>query len=365
VEAGADVLDVGDPAGAPDGGRDEGVEACGLERLLELRAEAVLEQEAGEEEAGVCGLDPRLAVGGKAACGDEQVDVGVERHRAGPGVEDGEDRRLSADPLGVLSEAEDCVSGLVEEERVDEALVGAGDGAELGGQSDRDQVVAAGGEQVAPALDPALGAVMPAGGAVAVAAGVVGEVVVAAAVALVDVAAEGLGAAGGDVAHRPQVGGEQGPAEAADERRAGGPEDLPEGRHDRGLTLASDRVHEAVDRVGGRRAELAGEVRVLLSRSDTRVAEVDLDHADVDAELEQVGRVGVAQGVDVGLLADAALAKGVAESALRLERVTGPASVAMLCSRPLRVGAGNSHRGERCVFQCSRSIVRSLGWKGT
>ncbi len=82
-------------------------------------------------------LDPGGAVRGEATGGDEEVDVGVVGQGTGPGVEDGEDGGAAADPLGIVGQGLDGGSGLPEEDTVDEALVGAGQGAELGRESER------------------------------------------------------------------------------------------------------------------------------------------------------------------------------------------------------------------------------------
>ena len=83
------------------------------------------------------------------------------------------------------------------------------------------------GEQLGfPVLDPFGGGGGLALGAVSVAAGVVGDLAVAAAVALLDVSAEGGGAAGGDVAEdATPLGGERA-AVAVEEGVPMGPEDV-------------------------------------------------------------------------------------------------------------------------------------------
>ena len=59
-------------------------------------------------------FDPGGAVGGEAAGGDEEVDVGVVGEGAGPGVEHGENRDAGADPLGVGGKGLDGSGGLTE-----------------------------------------------------------------------------------------------------------------------------------------------------------------------------------------------------------------------------------------------------------
>jgi hypothetical protein len=57
-------------------------------------------------------LDPGGTVGGEAAGGDEEVDVGVVGEGAGPGVEHGKNRDAAADPLGIGREGLDGSGGL-------------------------------------------------------------------------------------------------------------------------------------------------------------------------------------------------------------------------------------------------------------
>ena len=63
--------------------------------------------------------------------------MGVVGQGTGPCVEDGEDGRPAADPLGIPGQELDGGSGLPEEGTVDEALVGAGQGAEFGRESEK------------------------------------------------------------------------------------------------------------------------------------------------------------------------------------------------------------------------------------
>jgi len=98
----ADLLDVGDPGFVfvPKVGIGFVYEPGTSEGVSHLGAKDLGEGVSWEEEARVGRLDPDGAAGGEAAGGDEEVDVGVVGEGAGPGVEYGENRDATADPLG-------------------------------------------------------------------------------------------------------------------------------------------------------------------------------------------------------------------------------------------------------------------------
>jgi hypothetical protein len=124
------------------------------------------------------------------------MQMGMEREGLAPGVEDGGDAGFPAQVLGIASEGFERIRSRVEEEIVDQAGPGQGQAVQRVGQSE-DDVEVGDGEQIgASCFEPVLLVEALALGAVAVAAGVVDGAAVAAAVTLLEVSAQGGGAAG-------------------------------------------------------------------------------------------------------------------------------------------------------------------------
>jgi len=87
------------------------------------------------------------------------------------------------------------------------------------------------------------------------------------------------------------------------------------------------------------------------------VPQVLLDDPQVDAGLEQMGGVGMAQSVDMGALDDAGALQRQSEGTL--EAAAGDRATVMgQAVLQQRVGAGNNHSGEWWVRQWARSISR-------
>ena len=294
ADAVAGVLHVDHPGRGPDlsgdllGEPGEGATDSGAKQLGQ--------RVAGDQEAGVSGTAPDLAV--DTAGGHQDVDVGVEEHRPSPCVEHGHHAEARAEVTRVVGQKLEAGGGLVDQHVVEPALMGSREPAQRTGKREGHQVVRARQQLADKRGEPAAGAVRVACRAVAVAAGVRCGVDAPAAVAAVLAGAERGRAAGGEVGQRAAVGRQHAVAECGEVRRTCSAEDRAEGGH-------SSATAEAVDWVAGGAVELAGQVRVALSGADTGVAEVVLDQPQADAELEQVGGVAVAQGVDVGVLDDA------------------------------------------------------------
>lgn len=101
-------------------------------------------------------------------------------------------------------------------------------------------------------------------------------------------------------------------------------------------------LHEAVDGVEGVVADLTGEVGIEDGGPETGMAEVFLNQLELDTRLEKVSGIGVAQGVDVGPLADTARLQGSRWKAFWTPPwLTGWTSVAARGC----LGAGKSQRG--------------------
>jgi hypothetical protein len=79
--------------------------------------------------------------------------------------------------------------------------------------------------------------------------------------------------------------------------------------HGRGSGWRSEGLDEAFDGIQGGVADFPGEVGVESSGARAGVAEVFLDQPELDAGLQEVDGVGMAEGVDVGTLGEAAEAQ--------------------------------------------------------
>ena len=123
----------------------------------------------GEEPAGLFGAGPGI-VGGEPAAGDQAMQVRVVHEVLAPGVEDGGEAQLGAEPL--LAKLQERGTGALEEQAVEGGWVLEGHGAQ-GGREGEDPVEIADGQQSAPLLlEPLAAALVLAGRAVAVAAAV-------------------------------------------------------------------------------------------------------------------------------------------------------------------------------------------------
>ena len=149
----------------------------------------------------------------------DHVDMRVVGHRRAPSVEHGGDADAGAEVLAVGGDGAQRLGRGPEQEVVDHRLVLVGDGGDLGGQRedhvevrDRQQVGLAGRQPVPCRRALALRAVP-------VAAGVIGDALLAAAQAALDMAAERGGAAGLDRRHHLELARLRCPAWAR--RRAG------------------------------------------------------------------------------------------------------------------------------------------------
>lgn len=315
VLAVASVLEVDVPGFAEDRRIDLPQEVCTVEGIADLGAEDLGQGVTRDEEAGMSGLAPDFALIGQSAGGGEKVDVGVVGKIARPGMEHRQDAELGADPLRIVGEVLEGRCGFAQEQVVDGALVGACEVTQLGGEGEGDEVVGAGQESAAQALEPELRGAIVTLRAVSVAARVIGVVEAITGVADEQGAAESRGPAVDDVRHCPFVGGQHAVA-------IGLPVDLPSAAEDlRQFDHGGDRwrsaaLHQAIDGVSCGLADLPGQMGVNFGGAGTGVAEVLLDEAEVDAVLEQVGGIGVAQGVDVSAFVQTTPLHGVTEGAL-------------------------------------------------
>ena len=161
----------------------------------------------------------RVAIGRETAAGHDAMDVGMMRQRLPPGVQDGEDADLRAEPARIGGERRHRLGGGLEQDRIDDGLVLEGDGGDRRGQGEHDveignrqQFGLAGGEPLRPRRALTLRAM-------AIAAGVVGDARRAAIVAGLDVTAERRRAARRDRAHHAPLDAAQMSGVGANDRR--------------------------------------------------------------------------------------------------------------------------------------------------
>jgi len=360
---GAGVLEVDDPALAPDVRGNLVVEAGLAEGSAQLGAEEDGQSPARDEEVGSPGGDP--AGRGPVAPspgGDQEVNVGVVEQGPRPGVQDSETAGPGAEVAGVGGELEEGLSGRGHQQAVDDLLMRAGEAAQLGGQREGDEEVGAGQQARALALQPPAGLVGVALGAVPVAAGVVAVLPGATVITGSEVSAEGGGAAGLDVAHGLAVRGQQARSAGLAVDRSGVAEDVRQLQHEG--TGGSEALHQAVDGIAGGLVDLLGEVGVDLGGSDAGMAEVDLDDAGIRVVFEQVSRVGMSQGVHVSALVNATELEGAAEGALEAGAGDGAGAGRDEVARPTPEVSGEQPLGRAMGAPVLSEDVEGLDGQG-
>ena len=177
----------------------------GCEAVEEEAAEETRQHTHGQEEAGLAG-DPARPVRRQAAAGNDDVDVRMVGERRAPGVQHGGEADARAEMLRVGGDGGQRLGGGPEQEVVDGGLVLERDGADRGRQGEDDVIVGNRQELGLAVFEP-----LPRRGglalrAVAIAAGIVGDALVRAVLAALDVAAERGGATGLDRRHDLQLG---------------------------------------------------------------------------------------------------------------------------------------------------------------
>jgi len=136
----------------------------------ELGAKDGAQGVARHQKTGMPGGEPS-ALGGEPASGNQEMNVGVEEHRAGPGVEHGQDRQGASDPLRVPGQFLQSGHRRPHQQAVDGARMGLGQRAKGGGQGEAQQLVAGRQEPGLLFLQPSLGLLPVTFGAVSIGAG--------------------------------------------------------------------------------------------------------------------------------------------------------------------------------------------------
>jgi hypothetical protein len=196
-------LAVHDPVFFPDWGRDLLEESDLVEGVPEFGAEEDGQRFDGEEESFPAG-EP-VVVWRDPAGGDDKMDVRVIAEIAGPGLQDSHHADLAPDQFGVEGQLLESRRCHLEQEAIDELLMGTGQWAEFLGQGESDQEVRDRQQEVALLVEPKSSSVILAFRAVAVFAGMVAVEELLTRWAEVDLAPERFGAAGFDIPHGPTV----------------------------------------------------------------------------------------------------------------------------------------------------------------
>jgi len=169
-------------------GQSIGIEGL-LQRAKEQPTEETSEHADGQKEVGPA-ADPTTAVGREPAAGDDAMQVRMMEQCLAPSVEDGEEAELCAEMLGVSSDCPQSFGSGVKQDVVDRFLVVMGDGGDLLRHSEDDVEVWHCEELGSSVLKPLGTRQGLALRAVAIAARVVRDALVAAGIALLEVAAE-------------------------------------------------------------------------------------------------------------------------------------------------------------------------------
>ena len=174
------------------------------EPFEEQPAEQAREHAHRQEEAGAAS-DPARAVGRQAAAGNDDVDMRMMGQRRAPGVQDGGEADARAQMLGVGGDRRQRLGGGPEQEVVDGGLVLERDLGDRRRQGE-DDVVIGDRQQLGLALGKPLARRRALTlRAVPIAAGVVGDALMRAVLAALDVPAERGGATGFDRRHDLQL----------------------------------------------------------------------------------------------------------------------------------------------------------------
>ncbi len=116
------------------------------------------------------------------------------------------------------------------------------------------------------------------------------------------------------------------------------------------MEVMVESLHYVIDQLAGVLLTLLGEMEIEHGGFELGMAQVALDDAQVDAGFEEVGGVGMAQGMDGNsLFSDACIKLGTAKGALDATFAMGLR--ACLAPVPLRPRAGKTRRGWRWVTQ--------------
>lgn len=160
--------------------------------------------------------------------GDEDVDVGVKRHRARPGVQHGEQPEPRAELPWIRGKSLERARGGGEQGVVDLFWMTSGQGAQFSREREGDEEIGTLQQSLALPLEPTAGLLAVTLGTVSVAARVIAVAFAAAAIAAEAMSAEGGGTAAEEVSHDATLVARQ----SLEPRCTGLAEDLRQLEHD-------------------------------------------------------------------------------------------------------------------------------------
>jgi hypothetical protein len=315
-----------DPRSGPRGLGQSQVGTALLERRPELAAEE-FGQGLFRDEEGVARRIPVVAVIGDATSGDQAVDVGMKEKLLRPRMQDGKHTNRAADVAWVTSEFDDGLRSGLHQHGVAVTLVGTQDLPEFLGHGHSDVEVAGWQHLGLARFKPALGLVSMAFWTTPILAGVIREDLGGTFVAVPEMSAESLGAAGKDIGdgalmgwrHRRAMGRQVIAREAAEYVR-----DL-----DHGGIAGSEAGHQSIEDRSQRNAGWLGQMGVDGGGGDIGVTEQNLDDPGINTILEQTGRITVAQDVRRHLLFDAGGGACVSEGKAQSWRIRWSGAVSI------------------------------------
>lgn len=183
----AGMLGMNHPGFLPHLGGDVPEQAGAMESGTQLGAKDHRQGADWNQEGRVFGRNPPGAIVGKTAGGDQHMDVRMIEQGPRPGVEHGQHAQTCSHITWITSQLLKGFGSRLHEQTVEFFGMSSGQGMQLAGQSEGQQVIVAGGETRALGGDPAFGLIVVTLRATAIATGVVGIDGPVAAVALMNV----------------------------------------------------------------------------------------------------------------------------------------------------------------------------------
>ena len=239
----------------------------------------------------------------QAAGRDQAMDMGMEDHGSAPGVQHGEQADLAADIVRIGRQFDQRFGRGFHQHPVEAFLVTAHQFPQYLGHGE-DGVRIGDRQQFGLSLcQPARSVGRVALGTAAVTTGVIDRVPMSAMPALGQLAAETLGAAGRNIPQGATMAGQHAPTEPLQVVSAEAAEDVCQLGHGRPRLQVG---HEMVKLPVQVTQHLFRQVSVDGDGLGTIVAEQALDHPQVDSVFQQVGGIGMPQGMHRSLLGNAA-----------------------------------------------------------
>src|SRR5207248_5599716 len=122
--------------------------------LLEPGAQAHRQGGLRQEIAGDVGTHPAQTIGGEPAAGHDAMNVRMKAQITGPGLKHCQQAQFGAEVFVVTADVAQSAGAVLEQERIEDFLVGADEGAQLGGDGEGDQIIGEGQESAALSVQP-------------------------------------------------------------------------------------------------------------------------------------------------------------------------------------------------------------------